>query len=121
MSYLFLSSDVADAASRQWQRITDLLIDDDAASIWVAGSAAPWSAVTRSLADHVVTERGPDGLDVAHGASSGNQNVSVDPRHMDTFFLVATNGLEQILNMKTSTSIVDKRGSFNAHPSQSPA
>ena len=36
------------------------------------------------------------------------QNVSVDPCHMDTFFLVATNGLEQILNMKTSPSIATK-------------
>ena len=34
--------------------------------------------------------------------------VSVDPCHMDTFFLVATNGLEQILNMKTSPSIANK-------------
>ena len=31
-----------------------------------------------------------------------------DPRHMDRFFLVATNGLEQILNMKTSPSIANK-------------
>jgi hypothetical protein len=36
------------------------------------------------------------------------QNVSVDPCHMDTFFLVVPNGLEQILNMKTSPSIANK-------------
>ena len=62
------------------------------ASIWVARSAAHFvrgerPATDRSLADHAVAERGLDGLDVAHGARSGTQNMSVDPRHMDTFFL----------------------------------
>jgi hypothetical protein len=54
-----------------------------------------------------VTERGLDGLDVAHGARSGTQNVPEDLCDMDTFFLVVTNGLEQILNMKTSPSIAN--------------
>src|SRR5580700_2844986 len=33
--------------------------------------------------------------------------MSVDPRHRVTLLLVATNGLEQILNMKTSPSIAN--------------
>ena len=34
--------------------------------------------------------------------------MPVDPGHIDTLFLAATNGLEQILTMKTSPSIANK-------------
>ena len=70
MSYLSLSSDVADAALKA-MGITDLLIDDGCRLDLGGWLGRPLVRGDRSLADHVVTERGLDGLDVAHGASSG--------------------------------------------------
>ena len=45
--------------------------------------------------------------------------MSVDSGHIDTLFLAATNGLEQILKMKTLPSIANK-GDHSMPPLQNP-